>query len=359
MGLVGAVAAGAPLRGVGLCARTGHIADPPPPPPAPRLPPAGPACRPWRSCLAPPMWLLTCPRCGHLAAAACATSLLGRQRRDFCVCARTPQHLPLFTAAPPSPFPRQVTLSAALAGSGFEPGRRTLFTCEGLIYYLPEVGLQAAGLCVLVVCVGGRMHAQGGHPMGKAGSNPAPPTPPRRLPPRPCLQAACATLLGSVADLAAPGSRLLFDFLHQDAQDGTAYYAGYQACALVRWVGWTGWGWSARAQPPPPAAARPARRCNAQPLLTRPTPFPFPPTPSQSVAGKDEAFLSGLSPDPEDMAAYLSPLGWRLDRCAAARGAPRGREASLCRLGPLRSCAQPDPAASRPHCIYPLPCAGC
>lgn len=33
----------------------------------------------------------------------------------------------------------RVTLAAALEGSGFDPSRRTLFTCEGLVYYLPEV----------------------------------------------------------------------------------------------------------------------------------------------------------------------------------------------------------------------------
>jgi hypothetical protein len=33
----------------------------------------------------------------------------------------------------------RVTLAAALAGSGFDPALRTLFTCEGLVYYLPEV----------------------------------------------------------------------------------------------------------------------------------------------------------------------------------------------------------------------------
>jgi O-methyltransferase involved in polyketide biosynthesis len=35
----------------------------------------------------------------------------------------------------------RVPLEAALAGSRFQPGKRTLFTCEGLIYYLPQVGV--------------------------------------------------------------------------------------------------------------------------------------------------------------------------------------------------------------------------
>ena len=35
----------------------------------------------------------------------------------------------------------QVTLSQALAGSGFDPAVRTFFSCEGLIYYLPEVSI--------------------------------------------------------------------------------------------------------------------------------------------------------------------------------------------------------------------------
>lgn len=113
-----------------------------------------------------------------------------------------------------------VTLSAALAGTGFDASRRTLFTCEGLIYYLPE--------------------------------------------------AAVSTLLASVADLAAPGSRLLFDFLHTDALDGSMLYVGYSACA-------------------------------------------------ESVAGKGEAFISGLVPDSDDLAAYLAPLYWQLGRLWSPR----------------------------------------
>ncbi|KAL4419924.1 hypothetical protein ABPG75_007022 [Micractinium tetrahymenae] len=113
-----------------------------------------------------------------------------------------------------------VTLSAALAGTGFDRSKRTLFTCEGLIYYLPE--------------------------------------------------AAVSTLLASVADLAAPGSRLLFDFLHTDALDGSTHYPGYTTCA-------------------------------------------------ESVAGKGEAFISGLVPDSDELAAYLAPLNWHLGRLWSPR----------------------------------------
>ena len=42
-----------------------------------------------------------------------------------------------------------------------------------------------------------------------------------------------AALLGSVAAIAAPGSRVLLDFLHTDAVDGSAAYPGYAACAEV------------------------------------------------------------------------------------------------------------------------------
>lgn len=37
---------------------------------------------------------------------------------------------------------------------------------------------------------------------------------------------------------------------------------------------------------------------------------------AQSVAGKGEAFISGLVPEAEDVAAYLAPLNWSLSRCA-------------------------------------------
>ena len=49
---------------------------------------------------------------------------------------------------PPAELPRptyvaadlsKVTLDAALDGTGFSPSKRTLFTMEGLIYYLPPV----------------------------------------------------------------------------------------------------------------------------------------------------------------------------------------------------------------------------
>lgn len=46
-------------------------------------------------------------------------------------------------------------------------------------------------------------------------------------------QAAVANLIASVADLAAPGSRLMFDFLHADAVDGSASYVGFEACQSV------------------------------------------------------------------------------------------------------------------------------
>ncbi|EFN53633.1 hypothetical protein CHLNCDRAFT_53521 [Chlorella variabilis] len=114
----------------------------------------------------------------------------------------------------------RVTVGDALAGTGFDASRPTLFTCEGLIYYLPE--------------------------------------------------AAVATLLTSVADVAAPGSRLLFDFLHADAVDGSAFYPGYHACA-------------------------------------------------ESVAGKGEAFVSGLQPGEDELAGYLALLSWRLHRLVSPR----------------------------------------
>lgn len=79
-------------------------------------------------------------------------------------------------------------------------------------------------------------------------------------------------LVASVAALAAPGSRLRFDFLHQAALDGpkeaalprpTPAYPGFDACAEV---------------------------CQL----------------------KGEPFLSGFEPVPEAMGSYLQPLGWLL-----------------------------------------------
>lgn len=55
-----------------------------------------------------------------------------------------------------------------------------------------------------------------------------------------------------------------------DAVDGTAFYPGYHACA-------------------------------------------------DSVAGKGEAFISGLVPEEEEMAAYMAPLNWRMQRLWSAR----------------------------------------
>jgi hypothetical protein len=49
----------------------------------------------------------------------------------------------------------------------------------------------------------------------------------------PDLQAAACKLLKSVAALAAPGSRLYFDFLNRDAITGAKTFPGYNACAEV------------------------------------------------------------------------------------------------------------------------------
>ena len=109
-----------------------------------------------------------------------------------------------------------------------------------------------------------------------------------------------ASLLGAAADLAAPGSRLLFDFLHDDALAG-APYPGYAACAEVggRAVGRLGW-------VPPLASARALHLTTHR--SNHPTARP------QSVAGKGEAFVSGMAPDAAALAAQVVPLGWRLAR---------------------------------------------
>ena len=47
----------------------------------------------------------------------------------------------------------RVTLGQALAGSGFDASKQTLFTCEGLVYYLPEVPYRLYCLYCWVHCL--------------------------------------------------------------------------------------------------------------------------------------------------------------------------------------------------------------
>ena len=73
-------------------------------------------------------------RAGHAPQQMCRPRALRLAHR------RPAPHTP-----PPPPAllrPTQVTLSQALAGSGFDPALRTFFSCEGLIYYLPEASSQ-------------------------------------------------------------------------------------------------------------------------------------------------------------------------------------------------------------------------
>ncbi|KAG2429495.1 hypothetical protein HXX76_010731 [Chlamydomonas incerta] len=96
-------------------------------------------------------------------------------------------------------------------GGGFDPTLRTLFTVEGLVYYLPP--------------------------------------------------AAVSRLLASIRSVAAPGSRLAFDYLEQDVFAGRRFAAGYETLRLT-------------------------------------------------VANKGEPKRSGL--DPGRLQDYLGGLGWRL-----------------------------------------------
>ncbi|KAG2426758.1 hypothetical protein HXX76_012815 [Chlamydomonas incerta] len=85
-----------------------------------------------------------------------------------------PARLPTFVAADLS----RVSLAEALAGTAFEPSQRTLFTVEGLIYYLP--------------------------------------------------QAAAGGLLAALSGLAVPGSRVYFDFMSLDALEGRGKFPGFK-----------------------------------------------------------------------------------------------------------------------------------
>lgn len=144
------------------------------------------------------------------------------------------------------------------------------------------------------------------------------------------------TLLGDVADLAAPGSRLLFDFLHADALTpaGAAAYPGYAACAEVGGGcgrmraplrGWAGLGCEGLGVTLPCSVSA----ClPAGPRLPSSPPASLPRLPrlasAQSVAGKGEAFVSGFEPEEGPLSAALAPLGWRL----AALRSPRAMAAA-------------------------------
>ncbi|KAG1674926.1 hypothetical protein FOA52_014719 [Chlamydomonas sp. UWO 241] len=97
---------------------------------------------------------------------------------EKCALAPAKGRLPVYAAADLS----RVDLSVALEGTGFDPKLPTLFTIEGLIYYLPE--------------------------------------------------AAAHRLVASVGRLAAPGSQLVFDFMHRAALTGHGKgYPGWMVTA--------------------------------------------------------------------------------------------------------------------------------
>ncbi|EFJ51321.1 hypothetical protein VOLCADRAFT_103570 [Volvox carteri f. nagariensis] len=87
---------------------------------------------------------------------------------------RDPTQRPVYVAADLS----RVPLADALSGTGFNPDRPTLFTVEGLIYYLPAD--------------------------------------------------ACAALFRSLSGLSAPGSRIFFDFMAAAALEGRGKFPGFK-----------------------------------------------------------------------------------------------------------------------------------
>ncbi|KXZ56810.1 hypothetical protein GPECTOR_1g73 [Gonium pectorale] len=103
------------------------------------------------------------------------------------------------------------SIFSAVGGTGFNPRVKTLFTVEGLLYYLPPE--------------------------------------------------AVTRLLKSIRSIAAPGSRVAFDFLHADVFSGKRYAPGYETLRLT-------------------------------------------------VKNKGEPKRSGL--DPATLRPYLASLGWRL-----------------------------------------------
>eukprot|EP01026_Neomeris_dumetosa_P005107 TRINITY_DN113_c1_g1_i5.p2 TRINITY_DN113_c1_g1~~TRINITY_DN113_c1_g1_i5.p2 ORF type:complete len:283 (+),score=39.31 TRINITY_DN113_c1_g1_i5:430-1278(+) len=107
----------------------------------------------------------------------------------------------------------KVCLEEALEGTSFDPTQRTLFTIEGLIYYLPE-------------------------------------------------QAVKALFIG-IDKVAAPGSRVFFDFLHKGCLEGKQNPPGWMTTAL-------------------------------------------------SVANKNEPFISGMQPNFLWLRQYFKALGFRV-----------------------------------------------
>lgn len=122
---------------------------------------------------------------------------------------KSPDQRPTYVAADLATVP----LAEALGGAGFDPHQPTLFTVEGLIYYLPE--------------------------------------------------AAVSSLFSSISQLAAPSSRVFFDFMSTDALEGRGNFPGFK-------------------------------------------------TTRKSVANKGEPFLSGITPSADGVAAFLAPAGLAL-----------------------------------------------
>lgn len=147
-------------------------------------------------------------------------------------------HRPIYVPADLS----RVTLAEALgSGTGFDRTRPALFLVEGLVYYLPVRAVHA--------------------------------------------------LIQSVADLAEPGSRLCFDFLHLDALEGRAKYAGWEQ---MRGRG--------------PSELGKDRRWHR-----RIPPLAFsPPLCADLVAGKGEPMVSGFQHDGDSMAKMLRRHGLEL-----------------------------------------------
>ncbi len=81
-----------------------------------------------------------------------------------------------------------MSLRQALQGTAFEPSQPSLFTVEGLVYYLPEGAVRG--------------------------------------------------LLADIAALGAPGSRVQFDFLHLDCLLGEDWVPAYRVTAQVGFEGY-------------------------------------------------------------------------------------------------------------------------
>lgn len=113
-----------------------------------------------------------------------------------------------------------VPLDEALQGTGFDPSAPTLFTLEGLLYYLPPAAVQGLFGRISSMCAPGEHRAAGG--LQRKGSGQTG---------RGCLARRFAY---TPTCSQHAGSRIVFDLLDHEVFSGSKIQMGYHAFRLVR-----------------------------------------------------------------------------------------------------------------------------